>query len=78
MKSIRFATRSLALAVCLASALPLAAQTTSGSDTTSTSSRRSSGFDWGWLGLVGLAGLLGTRRKNNVHDVTLPRPTSGR
>jgi len=24
------------------------------------------GFDWGWLGLIGLAGLLGLRRPTNV------------
>ena len=34
--------------------------------TTHTDDRR--GFDWGWLGLIGLAGLLGRRRPNVVTD----------
>ncbi len=34
--------------------------------TTHTDDRR--GFDWGWLGLLGLAGLLGLRRPNVVTE----------
>lgn len=34
--------------------------------TTRTDDRR--GFDWGWLGLLGLAGLLGLRRPNVVTE----------
>src|SRR3954468_19411117 len=73
MKSIKLGTRTLALAVCLSCALPLAAQTTTGTGGatgtggttggamstttgTDTTARRDSGFDWGWLGLIGLAG----------------------
>ena len=37
------------------------------------------GFDWGWLGLIGLAGLLGHRRSVNVSSRTLNRePSTGR
>ena len=37
------------------------------------------GFDWGWLGLIGLAGLLGQRRSSNVSRSTLNRePNTGR
>lgn len=28
------------------------------------------GMDWGWLGLLGLAGLLGLRRRDHDHDHT--------
>jgi MYXO-CTERM domain-containing protein len=79
MNNIKLGTRTLALAVCLSCALPLAAQTTTGSGGTSATTgtdttRRESGFDWGWLGLIGLAGLLGKRR-NDVHATT-PRTTT--
>lgn len=30
---------------------------------------RDRGFDWGYLGLLGLAGLMGTRRKDDRADV---------
>jgi hypothetical protein len=37
------------------------------------------GFNWGWLGLLGLAGLLGQRRSGNVSRGTLNRePTTSR
>ena len=66
----------LALAMGLACALPVAAQTTTGSTTTTTPSSTSTTRDnaaartdddhrdWGWLGLIGLAGLLGLRRRD--------------
>ena len=60
--------RAIALGLLLATAaLPAAAQQT-GEDNgvaTETQERRSEGqdgFDWNWLGLLGLAGLLGLRR----------------
>ena len=34
------------------------------------------GFDWGWLGLIGLAGLLGHRRTDNVSRGNLNREPS--
>ena len=36
--------------------------------TSSSVERRNDGFDWGWLGLLGLVGLAGSRRKNEVVD----------
>ena len=34
------------------------------------------GFDWGWLGLIGLAGLLGQRRSAQVSRGTVNREPS--
>jgi len=95
MKSIKLGTRTLALAACLSCALPLAAQTTTGTGGatgtggttgsamstgtgTDTTTRRDSGFDWGWLGLIGLAGLLGRRRGNDTTTMSTPRTTATR
>jgi MYXO-CTERM domain-containing protein len=44
------------------------AQNTTGAGERTTTVNRDSGFDWGWLGLLGLAGLLGMKRKDD-HDV---------
>ncbi|MHB1225056.1 MAG: WGxxGxxG family protein [Gemmatimonadaceae bacterium] len=33
-------------------------------------------MDWGWLGLLGLAGLLGLRRRDHVHPVDTTRRTT--
>ena len=68
--------KASAIAVCVACALPVAAQSTTGApgtgtagDTTSTRDR-DEGFDLGWLGLLGLAGLVGLRRKKDRFDGT--------
>jgi LPXTG-motif cell wall-anchored protein len=45
--------------------------TTSGSDVAGTGTNQD--FDWGWLGLIGLSGLLGLiprKREENVHYTT--------
>lgn len=59
MKRQRSKFIGLALALCL-SVLPLTA--IQAQDDTTYSQRDRGGFDAGWLGLIGLAGLLGLRR----------------
>ena len=59
------------LLVSVLSVAPVHAQqdtTASNSATPNTVTRYDDrrGFDWGWLGLLGLAGLLGLRRPTNV------------
>ena len=47
--------------------------------TSSTVDRRSDGeSDWGWIGLLGLAGLLGLRRKPDVMDTSRKTTTTVR
>jgi MYXO-CTERM domain-containing protein len=49
------------------------ASTASGTSTTSTHPDDRRGFDYGWLGLIGLAGLLGLRKRdvvNHTHSGT--------
>ena len=85
--------RLIALALGLACALPVGAQTTGGGTTgatgaggttgttTGTTARRDNDdddFDWGWIGLLGLAGLAGLRRKPDVHRVDQVRTTNTR
>ncbi|MDX2152278.1 MAG: WGxxGxxG family protein [Bryobacteraceae bacterium] len=60
-------------------AVPLAAQTpadpvTPGGPMTTNTVDDDDDFNWGWLGLVGLAGLLGLRRHSH-RDVTGARTT---
>ena len=38
--------------------------------TTTTTEREDEGTDWGWIGLLGLAGLLGLRRRDTHHHHT--------
>lgn len=47
----------------LTSALPCAAQNTTGDMNRSAVRTEDRGMDWGWVGLLGLAGLLGLRRR---------------
>lgn len=46
------------------------AQDNSTTATTTTTVREDRGFDWGWLGLLGLAGLLGRNRQPEVRQTT--------
>jgi MYXO-CTERM domain-containing protein len=69
---------------------PLAAQTPTNTNTTSTSGviaqdtmrhdarDNDKGFPWGLLGLLGLAGLLGRRKVETVETVRSVPPTTGR
>ena len=63
----------LALSLTAACALPLHAQNTTAGDTATTSSTTTQTVpveedrDFGWIGLLGLAGLLGLRRKKEEH-----------
>jgi hypothetical protein len=73
---------SLATLPALAQPTTTSPSTTSSTDgttssTTSVDARRDRGFDWGWLGLLGLAGLLG-RKRNDTRSMpmTTGRPTS--
>jgi MYXO-CTERM domain-containing protein len=61
-------TRLLSIAVIvgtvgLTSALPSTAQNTTGDMNRSAVRTEDRGIDWGWVGLLGLAGLLGLRRR---------------
>jgi MYXO-CTERM domain-containing protein len=58
----------------ITSALPCAAQSTTGDMNRSTVRTEDRGFDWGWLGLIGLAGLAGLRRRpDSSTDYSAPR-----
>jgi hypothetical protein len=85
-------TKTCALALAAALSMPAFSQGTAGSGTTSrspgattasadtTTVRRDNdrGFDWGWLGLIGLAGLMGRRRQPDVHRTDGMRTTATR
>lgn len=59
----------------LISVVPLSAQTPDdrNPNTTTRTYEDRRGFDWGWLGLSGLLGLLGLRRGNTYVDRTTTR-----
>lgn len=89
MRSTHLKTCAIALAAALS--MPVFAQGTTGSGsstgstgatstTADTTVRRDTdrGFDWGWLGLLGLAGLMGMRRQPDVHRVDATRTTAQR
>ncbi|MDC6171217.1 WGxxGxxG family protein [Paucibacter sp. XJ19-41] len=80
MRSTRFT--SCALAASLS--LPIFAQGTSPTDSTSSTRStgvaadpsmedRMDGFNWGWLGLLGLVGLIGLRKQPDVHRTDATR-----
>ena len=57
-----------ALALVLAVGTPAWVQAQSQvQDTRPVAQERDDGFDWGWLGLLGLAGLFGLKRHENAH-----------
>jgi hypothetical protein len=75
--------RPCVLVLAAALSVPALAQSTggggaTGTGTTTAESRRDSDrrFDWGWLGLIGLAGLLGRRRPDTDSRIDTTR-TSG-
>ena len=70
LKTIRYAVLTAGLMLGTLSAQTSTDTSSTATDTsmsrTHTDDRR--GFDYGWLGLLGLAGLLGLRRPNVVSD----------
>ena len=58
--------KSYALALVLALGTPALVQAQA-PDTRPTAQERDNDFDWGWLGLLGLAGLFGLKRHDTAH-----------
>lgn len=60
--------KGYALALVLALGTPAWVQAQAQApDTRPVAQERDDGFDWGWLGLLGLAGLFGLKRHENAH-----------
>jgi len=85
--------KTCAIALVAALSMPVFAQGTTGSGNTAgstaapvtttgtdTTTRRDTdrGFDWGWLGLLGLAGLMGLRKQPDGHRVDPVRTSTQR
>ena len=60
--------KSYTLALVLALGTPALVQAQAPApDTRPIAQERDDDFDWGWLGLIGLAGLFGLKRHDNAH-----------
>ena len=69
LKTVRLFLLAAGLALTTATAQTATDTSTSaGTDTNATHTNDRRGFDWGWLGLLGLAGLLGLRRANHLTE----------
>ena len=80
-KANAFAARAaLVISMGLACTLPAQAQNTAAGDTTATTTTQTvpveEDRDFGWIGLLGLAGLLGLRRKKEEHIVRTTNNTT--
>jgi MYXO-CTERM domain-containing protein len=68
IKALRCALVAAGLVLGTANAQTPTDTSSTGTDTNRTHTDDGRGFDYGWLGLIGLAGLLGLRRRNVVTD----------
>jgi len=59
---------ALALALNYGAVMAQTSTTSNDNGTTTTRTEQRRGFDAGWLGLIGLFGLLGARRRSHVED----------
>lgn len=67
---------ALTAVLAIFAATPVVAQTT---DTLAQTTTRDDGFDWGWLGLLGLLGLMPRKRETTTvpRDPAYREPTTG-
>ncbi len=69
-KSVRAMLGAVAAAALAGAAAPVVAQTSVPSETEERRAEgmANAGFDWNWLGLIGLFGLAGLHRRPDYHD----------
>ena len=67
MNKIKMVFSALLFALLVGVGSPVSAQDSDTRVTTGQSDNDEGTFDYGWLGLIGLAGLLGLKKKDDVH-----------